>query len=74
MRPKAIENYRSKDFANCLAADDYMVMKSMGLLVNTEDDWNQMGEASQKKEQLFTPLKSIERQLIAVLKTLIRQK
>ncbi|HEY8160097.1 MAG TPA: hypothetical protein VIF10_15475 [Methylobacter sp.] len=67
MRPKVIENYRSKNFGNCLAADDYVVMKSMGLSVNTQSDWDQMGEASHKKEQLFTPLKSIERQLIAVL-------
>ena len=68
MRPKVIESYRSKNFGNCLAADDYAVMKSMGLPVNTEADWNQMGEASQKQEQLFTPLKSIERQLVSVLK------
>ncbi|MGZ3945054.1 MAG: hypothetical protein ACXVJB_08935 [Mucilaginibacter sp.] len=68
MRPKVLENYRSKDFANCLAADDYTVMKSMGLSVNTQSDWDQMGEASHKKEQFFTPLKSIERQLVAVLK------
>ncbi|MGZ8180322.1 MAG: hypothetical protein ACXWT1_00035 [Methylobacter sp.] len=68
MRPKIMEGYRSKNFGNCLAADDYAVMKAMGLPVNTGADWNQMGEASQKKEQLFTPLKSIERQLVAVLK------
>ncbi|MDP1970110.1 MAG: hypothetical protein Q8K42_04125 [Methylobacter sp.] len=68
IRPKVIENYRSKNFANCLAVDDYVVMKSMGLPVNTQSDWDQMGEASYKKEQLFTPLKSIERQLVAVLK------
>ena len=68
IRPKVMENYRSKNFGNCLAADDYAVMKSMGLPVNTQSDWDQMGEASQKKEQLFTPLKSIERQLVAVLK------
>ncbi len=68
MRPKVIEGYRSKNFADCLAADDYAVMKSMGLPVNTPSDWDQVGEASQKKEQLFTPLKSIERQLVAVLK------
>ncbi len=68
MRPKIIEGYRSKNFANCLAADDYTVMKAMGLPVNTPSDWDQVGEASQKKEQLFTPLKSIERQLVGVLK------
>ena len=68
MRPKLIESYRSKNFANCLAADDYTIMKSMGLSVNTEADWDQMGEVSQKKEHTFTPLRSIERQLVAVLK------
>ncbi|MFI3187582.1 MAG: hypothetical protein QX198_16535 [Methylococcaceae bacterium] len=68
MRPKVLEAYRTKNFADCLAADDYAVMKAMGLPVNTPTDWDQMGDASQKKEQLFIPLKSIERQLLAVLK------
>jgi hypothetical protein len=68
IRHKVMENYRSKNFGNCLAVDDYAVMKSMGLPVNTQSDWDMIGDASQKKEQLFTPLKSIERQLIAVLK------
>ncbi len=65
---KTLQNYRSKNFDNCLAADDYMVMKAMGLTVNTESDWTLMGDTSQKKEQFFMPLKSIERQLLAVLK------
>jgi hypothetical protein len=69
MRPKVIESFRNKNFGNCLTSDDYVVMKSMGLPVNTQSDWDQMGEASHKKEQLFTPLKSIERQLVAVLKS-----
>lgn len=68
MRPKVIEGYRSKNFASCLAVDDYAVMKAMGLPVNTPSDWDQVGEASQKKEYTFTQLKSIERQLVAVLK------
>jgi hypothetical protein len=45
-----------------------MVMKAMGLSVNTSSDWDQMGDANQKKEQKFAALKSIERQLLAVLK------
>jgi hypothetical protein len=65
---KTLQNYRSKNFDNCLAVDDYAVMKTMGLPVNTESDWAQMGDTSQKKEQFFMPLKSIERQLVAVLK------
>jgi len=63
-----LKNYRSKNFADCLAVEDYAVMKVMGLPVNTDADWEQMGSTSQKKEQFFMPLKSIERQLVAVLK------
>jgi len=65
---KTLDNYRTKNFDNCLTADDYSVMKAMGLPVNTASDWALMGDASQKKEQFFLPLKSIERQLVAVLK------
>jgi hypothetical protein len=65
---KTLENYRNKNFDSCLTADDYTVMKVMGLAINTESDWAQMGDTSQKKEQFFMPLKSIERQLVAVLK------
>jgi hypothetical protein len=65
---KTLQNYRVKNFDNCLAVGDYAVMKAMGLPVNTESDWAQMGDTSQKKEQFFMPLKSIERQLVAVLK------
>jgi hypothetical protein len=43
-------------------------MKAMGLPVNATADWQQIGESSQKKEQRFVPLKSIERQLASVLK------
>jgi len=68
IRPKVMETYRSKDFGNCLAVDDYTVMKAMGLPVNLPSDWAQIGESSQKKEQFFMPLKSIERQLVSVLK------
>ena len=68
IRPKVMERYSSKDFGLCLAVDDYAVMKAMGLPVNLPSDWKQFEEASQKKEQFFTPLKSIERQLVSVLK------
>lgn len=63
-----ISSYSSKDFGNCLTDDDYAVMKAMGLSVNLPSDWQQAIELSQKKEQLFTHLKSIERQLVSVLK------
>jgi hypothetical protein len=65
---KAIQNYRSKNFANCLIPDDYGIMKTMGLSVNTAADWKTIEDSSQKKEQFFSPMKSIERQLVAVLK------
>lgn len=65
---KTLQDYRSKNFDNCLISEDYTVMKAMGLAVNTDTDWTQMGNSSQKKEQFFMPLKSIERQLVTVLK------
>jgi hypothetical protein len=68
IRPNTLAEYRSKDFGQCLAADDYAVMKAIGLPVNTQSDWRTIGESRQKKEQLFSPLKSIERQLLSVLK------
>jgi hypothetical protein len=68
IRSKDMESYRSKDFGLCLIAEDYAVMKAMGLPVNLPSDWKQFEESSQKKEQFFTPLKSIERQLVSVLK------
>ena len=68
IRPKVMESYHNKDFGLCLAVDDYAVMKAMGLPVNLQSDWKQIEASSQKKEQFFSPLKSIERQLISVLK------
>jgi len=68
MRPKTIAAYRDKNFGACLAEDDYAVMKVMGLAVNTPADWDQLGATSRQQEQLFSPLQSIERQLLAVLR------
>lgn len=68
VRSKVLEGFRGKDFSSCLNLDDYVTMKSMGLAVNSQSDWNLIVEASQKKEQVFTPLKSIERQLISILR------
>lgn len=68
MQSNVVATYRSKDFASCLSADDFGVMKAMGLAVNLPSDWQQIEASSQKKEQFFMPLKSIERQLLAVLK------
>jgi len=68
VRPKVLEGFRGKDFSSCLNLDDYITMKTMGLAVNSQSDWNLIVEASQKKEQVFTPLKSIERQLVSILR------
>lgn len=68
LSPKIMKSFRSKDFGNCLAEDDYGVMKAMALPVNTPADWDRIGQSTEKREQLLTPLKSIERQLLAVLK------
>ena len=65
---KVVRSYQGKNFGSCLAVDDYVVMKAMGLQVNLASDWKQIDESSEKKNQVFTPLKSIERQLFAVLK------
>ena len=65
---KVIASYRSKDFGSCLIADDYAVMKAIGLPVNLPSDWQQIEASGQKKEQFYTPLRSIERQLLSVLK------
>ena len=65
---KVMESYRHKDFGSCLTGDDYAVMKAIGLPVNLPADWQQIEASEQKKEQFFTPLRSIERQLISVLK------
>ncbi|MGR8941238.1 MAG: hypothetical protein ACU83V_05145 [Gammaproteobacteria bacterium] len=68
IRPKTIAAYREKNFGGCLTEDDYAAMKAMGLAVNTPADWDQLGATSRQQEQLFSPLQSIERQLLAVLR------
>ncbi|MGJ0485177.1 MAG: hypothetical protein ACR65R_11705 [Methylomicrobium sp.] len=68
IRPKMIAEYREKNFGACLTEDDYSAMRAMGLAVNTPADWDQLGATSRQQEQLFSPLQSIERQLLAVLR------
>lgn len=65
---KVMESYRKKGFGMCLATEDYAVMKAIGLPVNLSSDWQVIEDTGQKKEQFLTPLKSIERQLVSVLK------
>jgi hypothetical protein len=66
--PKTLADYQSKDFAGCLNADDFVAMKAMGLQVNSSADWQLVSDSIQKNEQTLLPLKSIGRQLLAVLK------
>lgn len=68
LRPKVLENYRTKNFSGCLASEDYSTMKAMGLAVNTLDDWTQMLTSTQKKEQALSPILSIGRQFASAIK------
>ena len=67
MSAKTMEEFKAKNFGSCLVADDYLVMKAMGLKVNTQADWQDMQVTGDKKQQVLLPLKSIERQFARVL-------
>ena len=67
IRPRILEQYRGKDFAGCLAQDDYVVMKSMRLPVNTQPDWDNLTSNRQKKEGVISSVQSAGRQLLAAL-------
>jgi len=69
IRPKLLEQYRSTNFSGCLAPEDYWVMKSMRLAVNTEQDWDALASSRQKKEGILNPVQSAGRQLLAALKS-----
>lgn len=68
IRPNLLEQYRSKDFSSCLANEDYAVMKSMRLAVNTPQDWENLTNNRQKKEEVFSSVQSTGRQLLSALK------
>lgn len=67
IRPKLLEQYRSKDFSGCLAKEDYGVMKAMNLPVNTDGDWDAILSSRQKKEGAISPVQSAARQLLVAL-------
>jgi hypothetical protein len=67
IRPKLLEQYRAKDFSACLASEDYAVMKSMRLPVNTEQDWEALTNSRQKKEGVISPIQSTARQFLSAL-------
>ena len=64
---KSMEDIKAKNFGSCLVAEDYSVMKAMGLKVNSQTDWQDMQISGDKKQQVLLPLKSIERQFSRVL-------
>lgn len=67
IRPRILEQYRSKNFAGCLANEDYGVMKSMRLPINTEQDWDNLTSNRQKKEGVISSVQSSGRQLATAL-------
>jgi len=67
IRPRILEQYREKAFAECLVQDDYGVMKSMRLPVNTAADWENLTSSRQKKEGVISSVQSAGRQLLAAL-------
>ncbi|WP_342394030.1 hypothetical protein [Methylomonas koyamae] len=67
IRPKLLEQYRTKDFSACLAAEDYAAMKSMRLPVNTGQDWDNLTSSRQKKEGVISPIQSAARQFLSAL-------
>ncbi len=67
VRPRLLEQYRGKGFSACLANEDYAVMKSMNLPVNTEADWENLTNSRQKKEGVISSVQSVGRQLLAAL-------
>ncbi|OAI18439.1 hypothetical protein A1359_04945 [Methylomonas lenta] len=67
IRPRVLEQYRSKDFSACLASEDYSVMKSMQLSVNTPQDWDNLTNNRQKKEEVISSVQSAGRQLLSAL-------
>ncbi|MCQ8102946.1 hypothetical protein NP590_02410 [Methylomonas sp. SURF-2] len=67
IRPRVLEQYRGKDFAGCLADDDYVAMQSMRLPVNTAADWDDLSSNRQKKEGVISSVQSVGRQLLTAL-------
>jgi len=67
IRPQLLEKYRAKNFSACLAAEDYAVMKSLRLPVNTAEDWDLLTNNRQKKEGVIGMVQSAGRQLLAAL-------
>lgn len=68
IRPKQLEDFRSKDFSGCLAEEDYQAMEAMHLAINTHQDWDNLTSSRQKKEDSFAAVQSVGRQLLAALK------
>lgn len=67
IRPRVLEQYRSRDFSGCLASEDYATMQSMRLPVNSLQDWDSLTSSRQKKEGVISSVQSVGRQLVTAL-------
>lgn len=63
-----LKNFHDKGFAECLTKADYKTMQVLGLPVNTEQDWGSVITSGQQKENAFSAIRALERQLPALLK------
>lgn len=63
-----LREFRAKGFGGCLAAEDYLAMKAMGLPVNATGDWTALMLPAQEKEAYFEAIRSVERQLAAAIR------
>lgn len=67
IRPNLLEQYQARGFSGCLTSENYEVMKSMKLPVNTEQDWENLTSNRQKKEGVINSVQSVGRQLLSAL-------
>lgn len=67
IRPRVLEQYRSRDFSGCLASEDYAAMQGMRLPVNSMQDWDSLTSDRQKKEGVISSVQSVGRQLVTAL-------
>lgn len=63
-----LRNYQSKNFAECLNSADLHAMRMLGLAVNQEQDWQQIFNARQQQDNLYSQLASVARQFLLIIK------
>jgi hypothetical protein len=67
-RSSVLQQYRARNFFQCLSQDDFETMKRMGLEVNSEQDWNRLVQGIQEKETYFGVIHAMERQLLTAIR------